>query len=168
MRLEEIGQLLVTDISSENGIPFISVATEANSGKHLKTSSSYRRVPIHPELIKLGLLDYVQRIKVSGSKRLFPKIKSASNRQLTSSWSQWFSRYLRTDIGIKDPRKTFHSFRHGFKEACRLGGIAKDIHDQLTGHTSSDVGDGYGGDQYPLVPLYKAIVKIGVGSQLKK
>ena len=31
---------------------------------------------------------------------------------------------------------------------------------KLTGHQSSDVGDTYGGDLYPLIPLYNAIQKI--------
>lgn len=158
MRLEEIGQLLVSDISLEQGIHFIKI--EADSGKRLKTSSSNRRVPIHPELVKAGFLEYVDLMEVAGNKRLFPKISSTSYRQLTASWSQWFSRYLRSDIGISDQRKTFHSFRHGFKEACRMSGIPKDIHDYLTGHVSSDVGDGYGGDQYPLLALKTAIAKM--------
>ena len=160
MRLEEIGQLLVSDVGVEQDIHFISVAADTNSGKRIKTSSSNRRVPIHPELIRAGFLDYVRQIRDAGQQRLFPRLKAASNRQLTSSWSQWFSRYLRTEVGIKDRRKTFHSFRHGFKDACRLGGIPKDIHDKLTGHASSDVGDGYGGDQYPLLPLNIAMQKI--------
>ncbi len=160
MRLEEIGQLLVSDIGLEQDIHFINVTADVGSGKRLKTTSSNRRVPIHPRLIEAGFLDYVCQMKATGSIRLFPILKSAGNRQLTSSWSQWFSRYLRTEVGITDTRKTFHSFRHGFKEACRSCQIAKDIHDHLTGHASSDIGDGYGGDQYPLFPLATSLVRI--------
>jgi hypothetical protein len=94
------------------------------------------------------------------SKELFPKLVLNEYRQRTAKFSKWFSRYLRQTIGISDKRKTFHGFRHGFKEACRLAEIPKDIHDQLTGHSSSDVGDGYGGELYPLPPLYSAILKI--------
>jgi hypothetical protein len=38
--------------------------------------------------------------------------------------------------------------------------VSKELHDKLTGHQSADVGDGYGGDLYPLMPLYNAIKKI--------
>ena len=130
------------------------------STKRLKTSSSHRRIPIHPELIRLGLLDYVQMLKEGQSDRLFPKLVENVNNQYTAAFSKWFGRYLRGTIGITDKRKTFHSFRHGFKEACRVAEIPKDLHDKLTGHMSSDVGDGYGGDLYPLMPLYTAIKKI--------
>ena len=157
MRLEEIGQLLVTDIGNETGIYFFQVFANPAMDITLKTTTSNRRIPIHNKLIEHGLIEYVNRMKDAGSLRLFPLLKSAGDRQLTASWSQWFSRYLRKEIGITDSRKTFHSFRHGFKEACRLYGIPKDIHDELTGHSSSDVGDGYGGDLYPLKPLSRAI-----------
>ena len=160
MRLEEIGQLLVSDIKCHNDIYFINVGDDEFSTKRLKTSSSHRRIPIHPELIRLGLLEYVQRMKEIRSARLFPKLVENVNNQCTAAFSKWFGRYLRGTIGITDKRKTFHSFRHGFKEACRIAEIPKDLHDKLTGHMSSDVGDGYGGDMYPLLPLYTAIKKI--------
>ncbi len=160
MRLEEIGQLLVSDIQSENGIYYFNISAESDSEKQLKTSSSIRRVPIHPEIICAGFLVYVDQIKLSGSGRLFPKLVSAGHRQLTASFSQWFSGYLRKTIGITDKRKSFHSFRHGFKDVCRLNEISKDIHDMLTGHASLDIGDGYGGDYYPLMPLFVAIKNI--------
>ena len=160
MRLEEIGQLFVSDIQSHNDIYFINVGNNEFGAKRLKTSSSHRRIPIHPDLIRLGLLDYVQKMIEGQSTLLFPKLVENVNNQYTASFSKWFGRYLRGTIGITDKRKTFHSFRHGFKEACRVAEIPKDLHDKLAGHISSDVGDGYGGDLYPLMPLYNAIKKI--------
>ena len=161
MRLEEIGQLQVSDIKCENGIYFINIGNDEFSTKRLKTTSSHRRIPIHQELIRLGLLDYVQKMKEKQSSPLFPMLVENSYHQYTAAFSKWFGRYLRGTIGITDKRKTFHSFRHGFKEACRIAEINKDLHDKLTGHQSSaDVGDGYGGDLYPLMPLYNAIQRI--------
>ena len=129
-----------------------------NKGRVLKNESSRRQIPVHSRLIELGFLDLV-----SGSTgRLFPDLSSAGARQLTASWSQWFGRYLRQVIGIADRRKTFHSFRHTFKDLCREAGISKDLHDRLTGHTSQDVGDGYGSGLYPLRPLAVAIDQIQI------
>lgn len=156
-RLEELGQLLVADVCCEQAMHYLNISDDPLTGKKLKSNSSRRRVPIHPELVRLGFLDYVRQQVDAGHAHLFPLLSSAAGRQLTASWSQWFSRYLRNTVGIKDRRKVFHSFRHGFKEACRLSGIPKDVHDQLTGHASRDVGDRYGGEQYPLRPLVAAI-----------
>ena len=159
-RLEELGQLLVSDVRIDQTGGCLVISDEPQSGKRLKSASSRRRVPLHAELIRLGFLDYVKQQADAGHARLFPMLSRSGGRQLTSNWSQWFSRYLRETVNIKDRRKVFHSFRHGFKEACRLSGIAKDIHDQLTGHASSDVGDRYGGENYPLAPLTKAMADL--------
>lgn len=159
-RLEEIGQLLVSDISQDKGIHYFHIIDDESGDKSVKTSSSRRKVPIHNELIKYGFLDYVIQMKTEKQKRLFPLLSSGKGRQLTASWSQWFGRYLRETVGIKDDRKVFHSFRHGFKDACRECDIPKEIHDRLTGHASGDVGDSYGGENFPLEPLAKAISKL--------
>lgn len=152
-RLEELGQLLVSDVRAEHDCNYINICEDAHSGKNLKSASSRRRIPVHPELVRLGFIDYVTLQTHAGHTRLFPLLYRAGSRQLTSNWSHWFSRYLRQVVGITDRRKVFHSFRHGFKEACRLSGIAKEIHDQFTGHASHNVGDNYGGDSFPLAPL---------------
>jgi integrase len=158
MRLEEIGQLTKDDIKRQDDIWFFNLDHAPNKGRVLKNESSRRQIPVHSHLIELGFLDLV-----SGSNgRLFPDLSSAGARQLTASWSQWFGRYLRQVIGIADPRKTFHSFRHTFKDLCREAGISKDLHDRLTGHTSQDVGDGYGSGTYPLRPLALAIDQIQI------
>lgn len=159
-RLEELGQLLVRDVQHEHGCYYLNVSDDPQSGKRLKSASSRRRVPVHPELARLGFIEYVSRQTHAGHERIFPLLYRTGGRQLTSNWSQWFNRYLRETVGIRDRRKVFHSFRHGFKEACRLSGIPKDIHDQLTGHASHNVGDLYGGENYPLPPLFEAISRL--------
>jgi integrase len=160
MRLEEIGQLCHEDIKEELGVWFFDLVHQPENGKTLKNDSSCRRVPIHPALLQLGLLNLVCSNDANQSKRLFPLLASAGSRQLTASWSQWFGRYLRQVVGIEDRRKTFHSFRHTFKDACRVAMIPKELHDRLTGHASSDVGDGYGGGHFPMKPLSLAINSI--------
>lgn len=160
MRLEEIGQLNVDDIREADGCHFIDITDGIGSGKSIKTLSSRRRVPIHEELVKCGFLDFVVEQRDAGETRLFPKLVSTEKRQKTSGWSQWFGGYLRNVLGITDRRKTFHSFRHGFKDACRECHIPKEIHNQLTGHSSGDVGDSYGGDAFPLAPLADAIQRL--------
>ena len=156
MRLEEIGQLTKDDIKRQDEIWFLNLDHAPTKGRVLKNESSRRQIPIHSRLIELGLLDLVS----ASNGRLFPDLSSAGARQLTASFSQWFGRYLRQVVGIADGRKTFHSFRHTFKDLCREAGISKDLHDRLTGHSSRDVGDGYGAGMFPLKPLNEAMKKI--------
>lgn len=162
-RLEEIGQLLVEDIKQENGVRFFHITDgtdNAVADKNIKTDSSRRRVPVHAELVRCGFLEYLEDIKDTGHARLFPLLSSGEGRQLTATFSQWFGRYLRGVVKVADPRKVFHSFRHGFKDACRACGIPKEHHDVLTGHSSRDVGDGYGGENFPLEPLAGSMARL--------
>ncbi|WP_235189753.1 site-specific integrase [Methylotenera sp. L2L1] len=171
-RLGEIGQLLVDDIAEDSGVKYIHITTEVGDEededtpqKTLKNNSSKRRVPIHPELVRCGFLDYVSSMKDAGHSRLFPLLKSSPTRPLTAAFSQWFGNHKRKGLGITDKRKTFHSFRHGFKDACRECLIPIELHDKLTGHKSaasysSSVGDGYGAENYPIKPLNTAMLML--------
>jgi integrase len=158
-RLEELGQARVEDVKESEGVRFLDIS-DAGQGKSLKTVSSRRRVPIHPELVRLGFLNYVDERKRAVDERLFPDLKQDRFGKWTQNWSKWWGRYARDQAKIDDPRKVFHSFRHTFKHACRASGIPEDIHDALTGHSSgSGVGRTYGG-AYPLKPLATAMKKL--------
>ena len=164
-RLEELGQLLVSDVKQATagatsgghtqGVWFLDINT-IDEGKSLKTRSSRRRVPIHPELIRLGFLKYVEA-RPSGS--LWPDLKPDNKGKLTGNWSKWWGRYARQEAGIADRRKVFHSFRHTFKDATRAAGIEEALSDALTGHTGGGVGRTYGRG-YPIEKLADAVARI--------
>jgi len=138
-RLEELGQLTRKDIKQADNIWCISITDEAE-GTSLKTHSSRRVVPLHPELIRLGFVEYAQLQR----ERVFPALKTDGHRSQTGNFSKWWGRYARKTIGIEDGRKVFHSFRHAFKDACRNSGIHQEIHDAFTGHSGRNVGSSYG------------------------
>lgn len=141
MRMEEIGQLLVSDIRQSQDIWYIDLNQE--DGKRLKNPGATRTVPVHPVLLDLGLITYAQSHK-NPKGRLFPGLKVDAAGVITGNFSKWFGRYLRTTIGITDSRKVFHSFRHTFKTACRDAHIPKEMHDALTGHREGDTSETYG------------------------
>jgi integrase len=147
-RLEEIGQLHCSDVKNQSGITFLSITdVSGDEGrghhKHLKTESSRRRVPIHDDVLRLGFMEFVARQRRSSSVQLFPDLIPDSRGKLTSALSKRLNRFI-DNSGIDDSRKTFHSFRHYFKDLCRNAGLSKDQHDALTGHTDSSVSGGYG------------------------
>jgi integrase len=159
-RMSEIGQLRMADVKCESRIHYFDI-TDDGEESGIKTESSRRRVPIHPELVRLGLLKYVADLQKRGEERLFPEIKADRMGVLTGNWSKWWGRYMRKKIGITDERKVFHSFRHTFKDACRAAGIGQEIHDALTGHADGEnEGRNYGAGQHPLRPLAEAIKKV--------
>jgi integrase len=156
-RIEELAQLNVEDIKSHTDTEWYIEIGDYAEGQSVKTNSSRRRVPIHPLLINAGLIRYRNRLESAGSTRLFPDLKSDCKGNISGNFSKWWGRYARKQFGIKDERKVFHSFRHAFKERCRDDSIIEEIHDALTGHTGRSVGRSYGGEQYPLRPLFEAI-----------
>ncbi|WP_426613173.1 hypothetical protein [Bradyrhizobium sp. McL0616] len=120
--------------------------TERARGKRVKTDASERVVPVHPEVIRLGFLSYVEeRRKADGAVAwLFPSVSPDKGRAGIPAWSQWFGRYLRA-AGVTNRAKVFHSFRHTVKDALRRGRADHEMREALVGHAqASSVSWGYG------------------------
>lgn len=159
-RIEELAQLLVTDIIHEPELGhYLNITDEAEHGK-LKNASSRRRIPIHASLLDCGFLDYVETVR--DRRFLFPDLIPNPRNKLGGYFSNFFSIYLRKQVCITDTRKVFHSFRHTFKDICRTVGIDEAVHDALTGHSSAGAGRKYGNEQYPLAPLFEAMERFDV------
>jgi integrase len=166
MRMMEIGQLQANDIKTEHYTDAkgkrhsvtVIYATDEGEEQSLKTQSSKRRIPVHAELVRLGFVKFAR--SVSGDARLFPELTMNKYGRITARYSHAFGKHLRTVCKITDVRKTFHSFRHGFKNALREGGIVVDVSDALTGHSTGSVAQSYGDDFWPLRPLVEAIERV--------
>lgn len=158
-RVEELAAAKVADFKVQDGIHFLDL-----TARSLKNKQSQRRVPLHPKAIDLGFLDYVKTLPASGY--VFPELAhdpadaEASSRHFTKWWGLWCA--ANADLvgqGFDDPSKTFHSFRHAFKRACR-GKVEEEIHDLLTGHKGTGgVGREYGRG-IDLATLGDAIAKV--------
>lgn len=166
-RLNELCQLETQDIrqDEESGVWFFRITNEGT--KSLKNQHSRRHIPIHDELIRLGLLDFVRQAKVEGRAKLF---SDGLTYQPTKGWggiaTTFFTRipskstkyggYFHT-IGIrkrladgKPDGKKFHSFRHTFVDLLRNTSTeALPLIPVFTGHSakgknqSDDYGSGF-------------------------
>lgn len=165
MRLNEICQLFVNDIDVVEGIQVIHVRIDEEGIKTLKNDNSERIVPIHKSLIELGFLDYVKSIKAQNHKQLFPELGVSARHSFSDNFSKWFSRFL-TASNLKRPGLCFHSFRHTFRDECRVHDINKEIAAKLGGWKySDDVMDRYG-KGYDLKTLQTEINKIHLNLEL--
>jgi integrase len=145
-RQGELAPLTVANIraDAETGARYIEIKEDADRGVRLKTASSRRRVPVHPELRRLGFLALVEDRRREGEDApLFPLLTKGPRGSYAESWSKWFNGYLR-GIAISQSSTVFHSFRHSFKDALRAAGAGEDINDALTGHSGGGVGREYG------------------------
>ncbi|MFO6503247.1 hypothetical protein [Serratia marcescens] len=108
----------------------------AGGDKSLKTVNAIRQVPIHPRLIELGLLEYVDALKAAGYDRLFPELKHNKIKGYSAAASKWFNEnYFGKILGFpRDGKKTFHSLRHTFINAVDEFEINERTIAQLVGH----------------------------------
>lgn len=139
-RLEEAAGLRVQDVAVEGTIHYLDFVP--TSERRLKNEGSRGRIPVHPELLRLGLADYARSLPGAG--RLFPELKPGPHGKLSGAFSKWFARFV-DERGVKDPRKApLHSLRHLFKDRCRAAGLSEELHDALTRHSGGSVGRRYG------------------------
>ncbi|UUX94574.1 site-specific integrase [Aquabacterium sp. J223] len=155
-RLEELAQLHAEDVrkDEEHGHYLV---IHAEGQRQVKNSSSVRQVPLHEELVRLGFLDYVASVKAG---RLFPMLKRDAYNKLGTTFSTWFGRYLH-QLGITDPSRVFHSFRHSFVAVCKqkaASGIPPEVREAIIGHTpTNEIVEAYGDIFYPLEPQVAAM-----------
>lgn len=154
-RREEIGQLRVQDVKpvayiddddKRQEVWCIDITDTPDDDalpNQIKNEASNRLVPLHPKLIELGFIDYVNKLKDQKG-RVFPRLQPIGiGKKLTDKVGQWFSRYKR-ECGIEDKSKVFHSFRHTWKTHAVDAGIPERVCRQFQGHEGKDAADKYG------------------------
>ncbi len=149
-RLSELTQLGPNDLRKDQGIYYLSLTT--TDGKRLKTKSSVRMIPLHPRLVQMGFVEWAQT-------GLPWKHRYADAEILSREFSKQFARHLKR-IGLKRTGLVFHSFRHTFKTAGRMGGMIEDLNDVLTGHLPQTVAGKYGRNKRPVETLLEQIQKL--------
>ena len=120
--------------------------------KQLKNDDSVRICAIHPTVIDLGFVEYVEYRRQRNDIRLFPetKVRAKTERHGTTA-SNWFGRYL-DRRGITSRKKVFHSFRHTFINALKQNGVDLELARELAGHQGASITYAlYGKDLMPSV-----------------
>ena len=116
------------DVFEKDGIWCIQFI-ENHPIKHLKNEASERIVPIHPQLLDLGFVDYVKRrqtaLNAKGTDFIFPKCQTKSGTYNSRYTVRMILNFLQK-IGVKSGTKDsydFHSFRKNASIAMQNAGI---------------------------------------------
>lgn len=147
-RIEELVQLHLRDVyldesEDEHGnlhkVWVIDINDE-DSKKSLKNESAMRKIPLHPQLINLGFLDYIEDVRkhVSPQANIFPYIVPNKYNRLSGSTGKWFARYL-DKLEIKDELKVFHSFRTTANDTLKIAGVQEESRCQMVGHAHDTI-----------------------------
>jgi len=123
-RCNEIAQLYLDDIVNDDPAHperwrFMIRIGRGRTDQRLKNQFSNRSIPIHPRLIELGFLHYLDDVRSLGFDRVFPSLRWTAAAGYGDTVSDMFSGYLRGKVKIDDPRKVFHSFRHYFSTQAK-------------------------------------------------
>jgi site-specific recombinase XerD len=131
-RLEEFAQLHRADLQQEDGVWLLDINDEGN--KRVKNAQSKRRVPLHPELLRLGFVEYVEKTAPRPEDRVFPQLEPGGpDRKLGYYFTKWWSRY-RKDVGVYEKGLDYHSFRAGVATKLAENGVSLEIRNELLGH----------------------------------
>ena len=158
-RLNEICQLDVSDIKNQEGLWLFDI-NDSSEDKKIKSKSSLRTVPLHPKILDMGFLDYVEEIRLKGEKKLFPAFKYKEETGYCHHISNWFRGYLKK-LGIKKKGKNFHSLRHTVINKLLTNQVYEPFIKELVGHSSGSITvDVYGGRKPADVLLNECVMKI--------
>jgi integrase len=129
-----------------------------------KNKNSIRSIPIHKDLERLGVTNYVLSCKEMGLQRIFPELPLIRG-SYGSNASKWFTAFKRRNLcNAKEDhkKKTFHSFRHTFINKLISSNIKTNTIEDIVGHRrqSKDTINANYRDPTAMREMYTAISKI--------
>ena len=167
MRPGEVSQLLAADFVFDAAIPHILVrATDDDDrpipAKSVKNAASIRAVPLHPNLLALGLRDFVERRVVRHpNERVFSDFRLGAAGKYTEGVTQFATAHLKA-CGLHRPGRAAHVWRHVVINRLRSAGCPEEGITAIVGHAGKSMTSKYGGE-YPLELKLKAITQLSYG-----
>ncbi len=158
-RLEEFADLRRKDIvlnDDAGGIWSFDLNEEA---RRLKTENAVRIVPMHPEILRLGFIAYVEEVAPNPEDPLFPDIEpQGADQKRGPRITRWFVHYRR-EIGLYREGVAMHAFRHTVN--TRLRDVIQDFQQErhvayVLGHSQ---GGGEGRERYDKGPGLQAVAE---------
>lgn len=159
LRREEIAGIGVDYVREEGGITYFDVITTTD--RRIKNSSSRRKVPLHDDLIHLGLTEFVRDARKAGYVRLFPDLKEPASNIMGRKVGRKVEKFVKEIWGSAGSGLSLQSARHYVQHVLDLdkevpAKVARDI----MGHEGQDVHDAVYGDQSPIPALKAAIDRL--------
>lgn len=138
-RLTEFAAMPVDDLKQTPGGSWYFDLTD----RKVKNATSKRTLPLHPHMIELGFLTYVETVRKTNSPWLFPDLDHETKHGPGHAFSKWWGNWMDAH-GLTDPTITHHSWRHTWKRAARQSEVKEEMHDVISGHKGQAVSRSYG------------------------
>ncbi len=151
-RLNELACLELADFVEEKGIPCISIRyvprakpgtiehnKKKKAARSVKTASSIRLVPLHPDLYEIGIEAYMDDLRAIGATRFFPTLPPDTKGKRERRLSHDGNEYLKKAEVHVPRKKVMHSFRDTVCEMLAVPDMDDVRADQWTGHATQSV-----------------------------
>lgn len=143
---------------AEAGLPALIIAPNANRG--LKTMAAQRTLPLHPQLIELGLCDHAARqiARHGADGDLFPDLRPRTGTGFGEQLDYRFRALVQRQLTGDAEGKVFHSFRHYV--ATQLGSVPdmrEAVRKDIMGHTGGSITAGRYTETTSLAVMAEAI-----------
>lgn len=147
-RINEVAQLRPDDFFQVGDDWFFRLTTRG--GRSIKNQHSIRRIPVHPDVIAEGLLDFVFEPGRAVDQCLFPN-RSALN---VRDW-------IRDDLSLtRAELAPNHGWRHLFEDLAMSAGMSDTAKSYITGRSRGSSSEGYGKSDVMLAGLAREMRKI--------
>ena len=158
MRTNEMCQLRCSDIRKEKNIWFMFVEDSENT--KVKTESSIRKIPLHPQLIELGFIDYVGNLRKKKKTRVFWELREDRDG-FASKVSRHYNEKFLPAIGVWEKhKKVLYCTRHTFINKLYSEKVDENVIKTLVGHEKEFTMKHYGGDPFTPEVLLEEISKV--------
>ncbi|MBH9538147.1 hypothetical protein [Novosphingopyxis sp. YJ-S2-01] len=147
---EEVCGLEIADVLVDHPVPHIHIRDNLTRGRDgekggEKRLARRRKIPLHPELIRLGFLDYVEAIRREGHVALFPELylfetKRGGAQFYDRAWRfmvQWIFDSMEVKVNNKGKGPDIHSIRALGSSFYEVDGVNEIMRADIMGHARS-------------------------------
>ncbi|MCV2868727.1 site-specific integrase [Defluviimonas sp. WL0002] len=132
-RRAEIAGLLTEEVLTEDRILFFRIRKNINRG--LKNAASRRDLPVHPQILELGFIEYLEARRAAGDADLFPDMRPTQGARWGDKIDFRFRKILKKELSGNPESKVLHSFRHYVATALGPAGVRDNVRKDILGHT---------------------------------
>ncbi|ELA9335929.1 tyrosine-type recombinase/integrase [Vibrio parahaemolyticus] len=140
LRPNEACQLFVGDVQTEDNLWYLNI-TDVGDQQHLKNEHSVRQIPIHPDVLQSGFIDFVQTkaAQHSPTTPLFDYKPYGYDHDWSKHYRVEFGK-LQTKIGMEPgARPTPYGFRHTFIDELKNAELAEALVSEYVGHANQSM-----------------------------
>lgn len=166
-RLNDIAQLFTDMVHKHPNMDFwfFEVSKGGDNKSKAKNKNSIRKVPLHPDLIKFGFLDFLKERIVEAKRHNHPinlwGLKENPKNGYGRNPSTAFAKYrLSLGIGKSGGETDFHSLRRFFARNLTLHNKVNKAIKEAIGHRDEDLTTGLYAGKLPIENLYDAILSL--------